>query len=80
MAAISRIKPGQVLFTVKRMKMGNTTMSKQVVHPVTVRTVDPGGRFVEASWNGNAVEKFYEQEVAKWKVKDPSKKPAGVTR
>jgi hypothetical protein len=76
MAAISRIRPDQVLFTVRRQKMGNTTMKQTVYHRVTVREIDPEGRFVIATWNGNAPEKFYASEVARWKVSDPRLKKA----
>jgi hypothetical protein len=77
MAAISRIKPKQVLFTVTRQKMGNTTLSCDVVHRVAVTEVDPSGQFVMASWNGNPVQKFSALRVSKWKVSEPKvKKPA----
>ncbi len=75
MAAISRIKQHQVLFTVTRQKMGNTTMSYDAVHRVKVTEVDPAGKFVMASWNGNAVRRYSESHVAKWKVNEPVKKP-----
>jgi SOS-response transcriptional repressor LexA len=74
MATITRIKPGQVLFTVTRQKMGNTTISRGVMHRVVVKEVDPDGRFVIASWNGNAACKFYERDVARWKVNEPQPK------
>lgn len=74
MAVISRLWPGQTLFWSQRHKVGNTTMSQASVYRVQVIEVDPEGRFVVASWNGNAPEKFYEGEVARWKVKDPREK------
>jgi len=71
MATISRIKPGQVLYTVTRQQMGNTTIRRGVLHSVVVKEVDPEGQYVIASWNSNVPRKFYEREVAKWKVKKP---------
>lgn len=77
MAAISRIKPGQVLFTVSRQKMGNTTMSYDAVHEVRVTEVDADGQFVMASWNSNAIRRYLAIDVAKWKVSRPIvKKPS----
>ncbi len=72
MASISRIKPQQTLYTVTRQKMGNTTMSRKAVHRVVVTEVDPEGKFVMASWNGNQVRRYSESQVAKWKVKEPA--------
>lgn len=74
MASISTIKTGQTLYTVQRQKMGNTTITYNVMHRVTVQEVDPDGRFVIASWNGNAPRKFAEAAVAKWRVKEPQPK------
>lgn len=75
MASISRIKPQQVLYTVTRQRMGNTTMSRDAVHRVMVTEVDPAGKFVMASWNGNPVRRYSESQVAKWRVKEPVTKP-----
>lgn len=74
MAAISRIKPDQVLYSVERRKMGNTTLSETVVFAVRVKEVDPEGRFVIASHNGNPVRRYSERAVAKWKVNKPETK------
>ena len=74
MAVISRIKPGQTLYSLTRQKMGSTTVSHVAVHPVYVREVDPEGRFVLASWNGNPPRKFFVREVKRWRVKKPEPK------
>lgn len=74
MATIRNLKPGQVLYTVTRQKMGNTTVSRGVMHQVVVKDVDPEGRFVMASWNGNPVRKCFERDVARWKVNQPKSK------
>lgn len=75
MAAISRIKVGQTLYTVTRQKIGNTTMSRDAVHSVYVTEVDPDGKFVSASWNGNQTKLFRASDVAKWRVSKPVAKP-----
>lgn len=71
MAAISRIKPGQTLYRVTKQKAGNTTMRRTAVHPVYVQDVDPDGKFVMASWNGNPARKFLPNAIAKWRVSKP---------
>lgn len=76
MATISRLKPDQVLYTVTRQKMGNTTISRGVLHRVVVKEIDPEGRYVVASKNGNTARKYYERDVARWKVNEP--KPKGT--
>lgn len=72
MAAFSRIKVGQVLFTVTRQRMGNTTMTRLAVHEVKVLELDPVKRKVRAIWNHfNAPEWYSERQVARWKVSKP---------
>lgn len=73
MAALNRIQPGQVLYTLTRQKMGHTTMSRLAVHEVRVVEMLPEGRGVLASWNGNTPRKFYASQVAKWRVNRPTK-------
>ncbi len=73
MATISRIRPGQVLYTVTRQKMGNTALSTKAVHAVRVIEVDPNGKFVMASWNTNPARKYRESDVSRWKVNKPVK-------
>ncbi len=74
MATIRNLKPDQVLYTVTRQKMGNTTISRGVLHHVVVKEVDPEGRFVMATWNSNPVRKYFERDVARWKVNQPQPK------
>jgi hypothetical protein len=79
-AEISRVVPGQVLYTVQQQKMGNTTMKTTVVHTVVVKEVDPEGRFVIASWNHNAARRFYPSSVKSWKVKKPVLVGSGMSK
>ncbi len=74
MATISKLKSGQLLYSVTRVKMGNTTMSRLAVHPVKVIEIDPDGMFVLASWNSNPARKYFPGQVAKWKVNMPARK------
>lgn len=69
MASISKLKPEQICFTVTRHNMGNTTMSTISVHKVRIKEVHED--HVVASWNGNTARKYYDRDVAKWKVSEP---------
>ena len=71
MAAFKNIKPGQILFTVSRRKMGNTNLSSIVVHRVCVVSVDEDRQTVMASWNGNPPREYRIREYSKWKVSEP---------
>jgi hypothetical protein len=71
MADITKIKPGQVLYDKHKHKMGNTKMTTWGVWPVSVKEVDPDGKFIVASWNGNPPRRMYESTVKKLKVKEP---------
>lgn len=76
MAALSRIKVGQTLYTVTRQKMGNTTMTRLAVHPVLVKEIDLAKRRVFAVWNHWNEPRWYsERQVAKWKVNKPKADP-----
>ena len=63
MVAFSSVKAGDRLWEKKRIKMGNTTMTKVVVYCVSVKEVND--THVVASWNGNAYEKMYPARVEK---------------
>ena len=71
MATISKIKPDQVLYDKHKYTMGHTTIKTWGLWRVYVKEVDPEGRFIIASWNGNAPRKMYENEVKKLRVKEP---------
>jgi len=75
MASLNRLREGQVLYTVTRQKVGNTTLTRAAVHPVRVVRVDLAARRVMASWNGNPERAFSESQVAKWKVTKPVSRP-----
>lgn len=68
---ISSLKPGMVVYSVTRQKMGNTTISTVAVHHVTIESVDLEHRTVVASWNCNPPRKYREREIARWRAKKP---------
>lgn len=71
MAQLSKIKPGQTLYTVSRGRLGNTTLRTVRVHTVRVVEVDLVGGYVLASWNSNTAKKYGIREVSTWKVSEP---------
>ena len=48
---IEKLKPGMVVFSVGKMRMGNTAIKTVVVHPVAIKSIDMQSRRVVASWN-----------------------------
>jgi hypothetical protein len=75
MASFDRVKVGQVLYSVVRQKMGNTTISRDAVFQVVVKEINTAKRAVFASWNCNTPQWFSERSVNRWKVKEPKRKP-----
>jgi hypothetical protein len=71
MATISKIKVGQILYDKHKYRMGNTTIMTYGLWKVYVKEVDPNGKFIIASWNGNKPTIMYEYQVKKLKVKEP---------
>lgn len=61
---ISRLKKGDHIWKKTRQKMGNTTITQTVFHPVTIISIDPEGRFVMLSWNYNPPQKVFTQNNA----------------
>lgn len=76
MATISKLKVGQVLYTVTRSQAGNTTLRTVHVHEVVVLEIGEDGRFVMASWNHNPVRKYWPNEIDGWKVSKPITVPS----
>ena len=71
MATISKLQVGQVLYDKHKYKQGNTTIYDWGLWEVFVKEIDPEGKFIIASWNGNTPRKMYEREVKKLKIKKP---------
>lgn len=74
MATISRLKPGQVVYSIESRKMGNTTASIKVPYEVEIIEVNEAEGFVMASWNNNKARKYYQESIARWRVKKPEPK------
>lgn len=72
MASINRLKPGQIVYSVIKQKMGRTTISVGSLYTVLIKEVHED--YVIASWNGNPPHKYYLNEIKKWKVKKPEPK------
>jgi hypothetical protein len=66
---ISKLKPGDVVFSVEKTKMGNTTLKTVSVFRVYIKEVHE--THVIASWNGNPARRFGLAAVNKWKEKEP---------
>jgi len=78
MPTISKLSPGQTVYSVERRRMGNTTISRGACFSVYVIEVHPSVNgsvpFVIASWNSNPSRKFYEKSFKKWKLVKPEPK------
>lgn len=68
---ISQLQPGQQVWNVERRGLGNTTLRDTAVFSILVKEVDPEGKFVIASWNGNAYQKYYGGGVSNWRKEKP---------
>ncbi|MDX6914729.1 hypothetical protein R9X49_06365 [Pectobacterium carotovorum] len=66
---ISSLKPGDIVWSVLRLNMGNTTIKSIGVFSVKVCEVHEN--YVIASWNGNPREKFRERTISKWRRNKP---------
>lgn len=66
MVAISRLKPGDIVYDVGRTKMGNTTITRIAVWPVHIVAVHEDGS-VTARWNYNAERKYWGRSIRKWR-------------
>lgn len=67
------LKPGQVVWSVERRKLGNTELRTTSVFAVVVKEVclDAPSPHVVASWNGNRPQRFYRRGVSRWRKDKP---------
>lgn len=69
---IADLKVGQVLYDVHSERAGNTTMRREGCWECYVRAIDPDGKWVEISWNGNPARRSatvpagYKQAPKEW--------------
>ena len=71
MASFDRIAVGQVLYQRKRVKMGNTSVSREAIYTVKVVEIDTLRRRAFVSWNQNPTRWWSESEIAKLLVNSP---------
>jgi hypothetical protein len=66
-----KLKVGMTVYSVGTYGVGNTTLRSVGVWPVVIMSIDRPNRTCTASWNHNKQDKFYESNVATWRVKMP---------
>jgi 1,4-dihydroxy-2-naphthoyl-CoA synthase len=71
MANINKIKPGDVLYSISKYRMGNTRMMTLGVYECRVVSVDLEKQTALISWNGNAPQKYYEPQIKALKTAKP---------
>ena len=77
MATLKNINVGQILWSVRKHKMGNTNISTESLYQVVVKSIDLDGEFAMCSWNGNQERKYGIRELKKLKVNKPEPKYKG---
>ena len=71
MASIKKLFPGQVLWSIERRKMGNTTLISESLYEVVVESISEDGKSIMARWNGNPSRRWNERSVRKLKTIKP---------
>lgn len=74
MAAFDRIKAGDTLYDVHRVKCGNTTMSREPCFTVYVISVDKANRTAMCSWNSNGAQRYNERKLKRLRRSKPMEK------
>lgn len=74
MATLSKLKVGQVVYSIGRRRMGNTTVVREAAFPVRIISIDMEKRCVMASWNHNPPMRFSERHINRWRLTEPAKK------
>jgi len=72
MASIKTLVPGQIVYEIRRQRMGNTTVRRNCLFKVEIVHVFED--YVIASWNGNPAQNYGLKTIKKWKVKKPEPK------
>lgn len=70
-----RVNAGDVLFQKKRVKAGNTTMSRDVIYDVKIIDIDYEAGRATVSWNGNRAETWYRHSIEKLYRSRPKTQP-----
>lgn len=75
MIKFEKIKPGMTLYDVRRATgLVRTMGGKWSTYPVYVRSVNAKNRTVVASWNGNRDTLMFENQVTRYRAKQPKRK------
>lgn len=72
MASIRRLQPNQIVWSIRRQKMGNTSLTCGALFQVYIYEV--GEDYAIASWNGNPRQRYGLREIKKWRVNKPAPK------
>ena len=77
MAAISRMKVGQVLWSLVKRKAGNTTITRTELLKVTIVSLNENGQGGRALLQETGdIQRFGESSASKWRVSKPE--PTGT--
>jgi hypothetical protein len=68
---IDKLKPGMLVYSVGRRRMGNTTINTTSVWSVYIVAVDTAKGVVLARWNYNPPQRFNANVWSKWRLKKP---------
>lgn len=68
------IKANDVLYDVRRTKMGNTTMTRLSCWEVKIVSVDPAKRTAVVRWNWNQPEMWHAHQLAKLRRSPPKER------
>ena len=71
MASIKNLEVGQTLYEVRRVKCGNSSVSRGALYTVRVVSIAEDFTSIIASWNNNAARKYSVRDVAKLRVSKP---------
>ena len=77
---IESLKPGMVVYEVRRYKMGNTKMTSVDVYSIKIHKVDCSTGRVVASWNGNPAKTFCGRTWKMWRLEKPMLVDCGFGR
>jgi hypothetical protein len=71
---LDKLTAGQIVWQIKRRKVGNTTVRINSLYRVEVLEIDLEKRRVLRTWNGNPAQWVGEREVSSWKLARPEPK------
>lgn len=68
---IESLQPGQIVYSIERGRLGNTTLRTVRIYSVRVIEVDAAEGRVVASWNSNRPQTYYRAAWSKWRKDKP---------